>query len=62
MIRSSVILDLAFIQHLWLLKKVEVSSRAYGSDQGYTWVSEASDGYESLKQITYQQEQQLNFI
>ena len=27
-------------------KKVEVSSRAYGSDQGYTWVSEASDGYE----------------
>lgn len=27
-------------------KKVEVSSRKYGQDQGYTWVSSANDGYE----------------
>ena len=27
-------------------KKVEVISKKYGSDQGYTWVSEVSDGYE----------------
>ena len=35
-----------FYSAFMVAKKVEVSSRAYGSDQGYTWVSEASDGYE----------------
>lgn len=35
-----------FYSAFMVAKKVEVMSKAYGSDQGYTWVSEASDGYE----------------
>lgn len=35
-----------FYSAFMVAKKVEVISKAYGSDQGYTWVSEASDGYE----------------
>lgn len=35
-----------FYSAFMVAKKVEVSSKAYGSDKGYTWVSEASDGYE----------------
>lgn len=35
-----------FYSAFMVAKKVEVMSKAYGSNQGYTWVSEASDGYE----------------
>ncbi|MGN1181592.1 MAG: molecular chaperone HtpG [Faecalibacillus sp.] len=35
-----------FYSAFMVSKKVEVMSKAYGSDQGHTWVSEASDGYE----------------
>lgn len=35
-----------FYSAFMVAKKVEVISKSYGSDQGYTWVSEASDGYE----------------
>ena len=35
-----------FYSAFMVAKKVEVMSKAYGSNQGYTWVSQASDGYE----------------
>ena len=35
-----------FYAAFMVAKKVEVISKKYGSDQGYTWVSEVSDGYE----------------
>lgn len=35
-----------FYAAFMVAKKVEVISKKYGEDQGYTWVSEASDGYE----------------
>ncbi|RHM62612.1 MULTISPECIES: molecular chaperone HtpG [Coprobacillaceae] len=35
-----------FYSAFMVAKKVEVSSRKYGQDQGYTWVSSANDGYE----------------
>ncbi|MFQ6791925.1 molecular chaperone HtpG [Thomasclavelia sp.] len=35
-----------FYSAFMVAKKVEVISKKYGSDQGYTWVSEVSDGYE----------------
>ena len=40
-----------FYSAFMVAKKVEVMSKAYGSDQGYTWVSEASDGYEIFETI-----------
>lgn len=35
-----------FYSAFMVAKKVEVISKKYGEEQGYTWVSEASDGYE----------------
>lgn len=35
-----------FYAAFMVAKKVEVVSKKYGEDQGHTWVSEASDGYE----------------
>lgn len=35
-----------FYAAFMVAKKVEVISKKYGSDQGYTWVSEVSEGYE----------------
>ena len=35
-----------FYAAFMVAKKVEVISKKYGTDQGYTWVSEVSDGYE----------------
>ena len=35
-----------FYAAFMVAKKVEVISKKYGSDQGHTWVSEVSDGYE----------------
>ena len=35
-----------FYAAFMVAKKVEVISKKYGTEQGYTWVSEVSDGYE----------------
>ena len=35
-----------FYAAFMVAKKVEVISKKYGTDQGYTWVSEVTDGYE----------------
>ena len=35
-----------FYSAFMVAKKVEVTSKKYGDETGYTWVSEASDGYE----------------
>ena len=35
-----------FYSAFMVAKKVEVSSRKYGQEHGYTWVSSANDGYE----------------
>ncbi len=35
-----------FYAAFMVAKKVEVTSKKYGEDQGYTWVSEVIDGYE----------------
>lgn len=51
-----------FYAAFMVAKKVEVISKKYGSDQGYTWVSEVSDGYEILKLMLIIMVQQLNYI
>ena len=38
-----------FYSAFMVAKKVEVTTKKYGEEQGYTWVSEASDGYEMFE-------------
>lgn len=38
-----------FYSAFMIAKKVEVITKKYGEEQGYTWVSEASDGYEMFE-------------
>lgn len=38
-----------FYSAFMIAKKVEVITKKYGEQQGYTWISEASDGYEMFE-------------